>query len=163
MDFAIYVRSSINSGWWWVYLARISGSSENVVSKVLNCRILSFRMLHNFPCSLPNNLLARFGMNSHLLLISLAGWPEFRPKKAQKGLGKKLAEFYQKWQKRNNRKFSKEVLYFTVTTNTQRRKQYSLFHFELWLRLNFALRCEIGQTFPKIGRIFFNVLGEKQF
>ncbi len=123
MDFAIYVRYSINSGWWWVYLARISGSSENVVSKVLNCRILSFRMLHNFPCSLPNKLLARFGMNSHLLLISLAGWPEFRPKKAQKGPGKKLAEFYQKWQKRNDRNSS---LFYS---NDKHTKTKTIFNF----------------------------------
>jgi hypothetical protein len=64
-------------------------------------------------------------------LISVARRPKFRPKSSKRAEEKKLAgrihgrnlaECYQKWQKGGRKKFSKEILNFTVMTNTQRQR-----------------------------------------
>jgi hypothetical protein len=41
--------------------------------------------------------------------------------------GRNLAKCYQKWQKRGQRKFSKEILSFTEMTKTQKQRQSSIF------------------------------------
>ncbi len=95
---------------------------------------------------------------------SVARWSKFRPK-SSKGAEKKkldrrihgwnLAKCSQKWQKRGWRKFSKEILFSTVMTNTQRQWQSSIFisncGFSWTLHWCF---CEIGRSFPKLAKPF---------
>jgi hypothetical protein len=105
---------------------------------------------------------------------TVARWPKFRPK-GSKGRGKKnlagrirgqiLADYYLKWQKRGQRKFSKEVPYFIIMTNTQGQRHKFNFHFSLTLRLNAGLMVGwmLGLCFCEIGRTFFDLLAGKQF
>ncbi len=74
-----------------------------------------------------------------------------------------MAEFYQKWQKRDRRIFSKEILYLTVLTHFQRqRKTLTSFWIDPSCVCRIGVFVQLGELFPNWPN-FLDALAGKQF